>query len=125
MQHHFAINTIDGHETAANEVLTHSIICSNGHLFVNLHVIVLQKRLLNILSYLVLSISAELSLWKTHFSITSRIHLCPSPVSGSIPGDSVPQELSSVASVSILSDRSTIVVSASTKVILRFSKSET
>jgi len=71
---------------------------------------------------LILSFSAEAGLWKTDLSVTTRIDLGSSSVSGTIPGDSIPQKLASI--IVILSGWPP-VVSVPVEVILRFSNGET
>ena len=72
-------------------------------------------------SYLLLSLSAELSIWQADLSLTARVDLCSSPVPGTVPGHSVPQELP----LSVLSHwSSTLPVSIGPSVVLSFSESE-
>ena len=72
-------------------------------------------------SYLVLTFRAELSIRQANLSFTARVDLCSSPVPGTVPGHSVPQELP----LSVLSHwSSTLPVSIGPSVVLSFSESE-
>jgi len=72
---------------------------------------------------LILSFGTEIGFWKTDLSITSRIDLGSSPVSGTISCDSIPQKLASI--VIIILSGWPPVVSVPVEVILRFSNGET
>jgi len=74
-----------------------------------------------LVSNLFLSLSAELSIREADLSFTARVDLCSFLVPGTVPGDSIPQELT----LSVLSHwPSALPVSIGPPVVLSFSESE-
>ena len=74
-------------------------------------------------SYLVLSLRAEVGLWKADLAVAARVDLCSPPVSGPVPRHPIPQEPVPI----VLSRGSPVVisVSVSAEIVLRFSEGET